>query len=131
MSLAKHHLTALVPIYHWRGARPWLIDLESHQTGWLTALSLQREGDICLLPLAWEAETPEDSSFYARQRPYPGIQTDALDSTAVTLTLAQLQQDGWQINGRLTIQFTGTDTDPNFQQTYLNDLWQAPDANKQ
>ncbi|NHZ71754.1 MAG: hypothetical protein GWP17_01555, partial [Aquificales bacterium] len=34
------HNCATVPVYYWRGARPGLIDLEAHQTGWLVCLSL-------------------------------------------------------------------------------------------
>ena len=118
--------TSLVPVYYWRGARPSLIDLDAHQTGWLVCLSLTREGDSCLLPLAWQADSVPDSQQPDQTIPVITTATTALDSTAVTLTLHDLQQVGWEINGRLTIQFTGQDADPHFTETNNSYLWHTP-----
>lgn len=121
------HHTSLVPVYYWCGARPHLTDLESDQTGWLTCLCLHREGDLCLLPLAWQVNAPdEDDPLTPNVFPYPTITTKALDETAVSLTLHQLQQDGWRINGQLTLTFTGCDAVPDFTQAYRQYLWQTP-----
>lgn len=122
-----HNATTLVPIYHLRGARHQLLDLEPEQIGWLTCLTLHREGDLSLLPLAWQINTPDEHHEQnPEQHPYPTIHTQALQETAVTLTLQQLQQDGWQINGQLTLTFTGRDAINNFQKTYQQYLWQTP-----
>lgn len=118
--------TSLVPVYHWRGARPWLVDLEPYQTGWLVCLCLQREGDVCLLPLAWEAEAMPEEPCLDDCLPFPTLNTQALESTAVRLTLNDLQQSGWQINGRLTLHFTGCHTEPNFHQNTQHYLWHTP-----
>jgi hypothetical protein len=120
---------SFVPVYYWRGSRPQLLDLESDQTGWLTCLCLHREGDLSLMPLAWEANTPDEHHHLSPdEQPYPTIHTEALDETAVSHALRQLQQDGWQIQGRLTLAFTGRDAVTNFEQTYRQFLWQTPDT---
>ncbi|MFQ5420016.1 MAG: hypothetical protein ACE5EY_06600 [Anaerolineae bacterium] len=130
--------SAAVPLYHWRGARPWLLDLESDQTGWLICLSLSREGDCSLLPIAWQegiadldTEIPAAPVHTPPSFPAPPIstlRTEALDSEAVSLMLADLRQDGWRVNGRLTLQFTGRDAEPDFQQNIETYLWQKPGA---
>jgi hypothetical protein len=118
---------ALTPLYFWRGARPDLLDLSSDQTGWAVALVLSREGDCCLLPIAWLNETPEqDYEDYLRFIPTAAanlIQADALDRKALQLTLADLERDGWQVNGRLDIHFTGSAVAPDFWPTTLAYLW--------
>ena len=134
-SFIIHNSTA-VAVYHWRGARPWLLDLDSDQTGWLICLSLSREGDCSLLPIAWQegaaemdAELPAVPLHTPRPfppPPIPTLRTEALDSEAVSLMLADLRQDGWRVNGRITLQFTGRDTEPNFQQIIETYLWQTP-----
>ena len=118
---------AFVPGYHWRGGRHHLLDLQSDQTGWLTCLCLHREGDLSLLPLAWQASAPDEHhTLSPDEQPYPTIQTEALDNTAVTHTLRQLQQDGWHIHGQLTLTFTGCDALADFEQTYQQYLWRTP-----
>ncbi|MCP4425282.1 MAG: hypothetical protein GY803_12370 [Chloroflexi bacterium] len=137
----NHRHTAAVPLYHWRGARPQLFDLDSDQTGWLICLSLGREGDCSLLPIAWqqgisdlnaglsaEMDNPVNDSAPYPALPIPTIGTEALDSEAVSLTLADLRQDGWRVNGRITLHFTGYDADPDFQQTIEAYLWRKPGA---
>ena len=112
---------ATVPLYHWRGARPWLLDLAEDEGGWLVCLCLQREGDCCLLPLAWEKTVVELAEAH------PTIHTTALDSEAVQLTLSDMQRDGWHINGRLHLHFIGHQQDPTFTQY----LWHSPvDSNQ-
>ncbi|MCB9009439.1 MAG: hypothetical protein H6656_19110 [Ardenticatenaceae bacterium] len=123
---------SFVPIYHWRGGRPQIVDLEPDQTGWLVCLCLQREGDLSLLPLAWQVQAPDEHHLLIpEEQPYPTIYTKALDDTAVSLTLQQLQQDGWHIQGQLTLAFTGRDAIANFEQTYRQYLWQQPTATDQ
>lgn len=118
---------SFVPIFQWRGGRPQVVDLEPDQTGWLVCLCLHREGDLNLLPLAWQAQAPDEHhQLTPEERPYPTIYTQALDDTAVSLTLQQLQQDGWHIKGQLTLAFTGRDAIANFEQIYRQYLWQSP-----
>jgi hypothetical protein len=120
------HPSSLIPLYYWRGGRPWLLDLEPDQTGWLICLCLHREGDISLLPLAWQINAPDEHDDAQSTQPYPIIHSQALEKAAVSLTLAGLQQDGWHITGRLTIHFTGRDTEANFSQTTDRYLWRSP-----
>ncbi len=115
MTHIHHQHTTAVPLYHWRGARPWLLDLTPDDTGWLQCLCLHREGEIALMPLSWEQNNQSiPTSFHA----------DALDNEATKITLHELQGDGWQVNGRLTLHFTGTETIPNFWQTIHTQIWQ-------
>ena len=112
------HNSSAVAVYYWRGARPWLLDLTADDSGWLLCLCLHREGSIALLPLAWDQnvpspDTPHPSSFYG----------DALDAEACQLTLRDLESDGWQVTGRLTLHFTGCQTDPDFWPTIHQSLW--------
>jgi hypothetical protein len=107
------HNSSAVAVYYWRGARPWLLDLTADDTGWLVCLCLQREGDVALLPLAWEQNAPAaddaaPSSFAPRPSSFHG---DALDAEAYQLTLHDLESDGWQVTGRLTLDFTGAEKD--------------------
>lgn len=132
MTQSAVQTASFVPIYHWRGGRPQIVDLETDQTGWLVCLCLQRGGDLSLLPLAWQAQAPDEHhQLTPEEQPYPTIYTEALDDTAVSLTLQQLQQDGWQIQGQLTLAFTGRDATVNFEQTYRQYLWQQPTATDQ
>lgn len=127
MSQPPVQAISFAPVYHWRGGRHRLLDLEPDQTGWLTCLCLHREGDLSLLPLAWQSNAPDEHHLPTPDRqPYPTIETEALEETAVTHTLHQLQQDGWQIHGQLTLTFTGCDAIANFEQTYRHYLWQTP-----
>ncbi|PIE81435.1 MAG: hypothetical protein CSA11_03600 [Chloroflexi bacterium] len=127
MNQSPTHTTSFVPIYHWRGGRPHLVDLASDQTGWLACLCLQRKGDVALIPLAWQTNAADEHNNPDTAFPIiPTIHTQALDETAVTLTLQQLQQDGWEINGQLNLTFNGRDTLPNFQQHIQQYLWQIP-----
>ncbi|MCA9943406.1 MAG: hypothetical protein KC449_07985 [Anaerolineales bacterium] len=132
MTQSAVQTASFVPIYHWRGGRPQIVDLEPDQTGWLVCLCLHREGDLSLLPLAWQAQAPDEHhQLTPEEQPYPTIYTEALDDTAVSLTIQQLQQDGWQIQGQLTLAFTGRDAIANFEQTYRQYLWQQPTATDQ
>lgn len=138
-----------VPLYHWRGTQPWLFELASSHQGWLTCLHLTREGDSTLMPLAWQhvdatgdddrtlahdnpltstAPKQPDNNRAQQEFPYPAssFQTTALHSEAVKMTLNAMEQDGWQLNGRFDIYFTGTDTDAHFQQNFQQILWQTP-----
>ncbi len=120
------HDFSLVPVYYWRGARFSLVDLEPHESGWLVCLALTREGENCLLPLAWDRSAAIEETITEDILPPPTFHTQAHDSTAVRLTLNELQQSGWQVNGRLTIHFTGCDTEPNFHQNTQTYLWHTP-----
>lgn len=130
MKHGRFQATSFVPIYYWRGARPHLVDLEAHQTGWLVCLCLTREGDTCLLPLAWEENSVCDNDRPPPTGPVVTLNTAALDGTAVSLTLNDLQQAGWAVNGRLTIQFTGRETEAHFAENSNGFLWQSPTEKK-
>jgi hypothetical protein len=120
-----------IPVFHWRGIRPFLLDLLADNIGSAVLLVLGREGDCCLLPITWEQnsifESDSPSPFTPRSSPF--FHADALDSEAFHLTLSDLQRDGWQVNGRLDIRFTGQFTDDNFWQTIHSCLWHN-DQNK-
>ena len=98
--LLFHH-SAAVPVYHWRGARPFPLDLGEADTGAASLLLLAREGDVCLLPVSREANLP----------PGPRINLsfciEAMDEEALRLTLGELASDGWRVVGRLEVRFTG------------------------
>jgi hypothetical protein len=118
------HGSSLVPIYRWRGARPYLLDLDGYQVGWTIILVLTREGDCCLLPVAWQREHPD---LDEERLPLPvHFYTDAVDRESFDLTLADLERDGWQISGRLDVHFTGCQADPDFWQNVRAYLWQTP-----
>jgi hypothetical protein len=122
MFMSPLHATAL-PAYHWFGARPRLLDLERYQNGWALALILQREGDCCFIPLAWLYELPRsDDNRLPNDWP---LETEAVHESALTTILRQWQLEGWEIRGRIEIQFTGTETDPDFWATIHSHLWQA------
>ena len=106
--------SALIPVYHWHGARPPMLDLDENQSGWSIWLLYTREGDCCLVPLSWLIETPglaDDPR--ASLTPLP-CQIDPFDPEALALTLQFLQNDGWQLTGRLDFHFTGCYADSNF-----------------
>ena len=127
MNISLTHISAFAPVYYWHGGRPHLVDLAADQTGWLACLCLQREGGAALIPLAWETNTADEHIDPQTTPPIMStIHTQALDDTAVSLTLSQLQQDGWEINGQITLTFTGCDTLPDFEQTIRQYLWQIP-----
>lgn len=92
---------AAVPVYHWRGARPFPLDLGETDWGAAELLALAREGDVCLLPLSREANLPPgprlNLSFCA----------EAADPEALQLVLGDLLGDGWRVVGRLNVRFTG------------------------
>lgn len=119
-STAIHHIAA-VPLFYWRGARPYPLTLTADDTGTAEMLILSREGDLCLLPTRWEQNLPTDrlpttTAFYA----------DALDQEAFRLTLHDLQSDGWQVDGRVHLQFTGRETQPDFWHHTQASLWTTP-----
>lgn len=119
----RPHLSSLVPIYHWYGSRPGLLDLDDDQTGWLICLLLERAGDRCLLPVAWlqEPSLRDDDRFLpaalAGHPRQPATQADALDNPTLAMALAGLRRDGWQVNGRLELHFHGRHSQPGFWNT--------------
>jgi hypothetical protein len=112
----------VLPTFQWHGARPRLLDLERYEQGWAVALILQREGDCRLIPLAWlyEQPLPDDDRFP------PGwpLETDAIHEPTLNQTLQEWQREGWELRGRIELQFIGLDTDPNFWPTIHTHLWQ-------
>lgn len=123
--------TSLIPIYHLRGPLPTLFDLPPDHCGWLICLSFTQMGDTCLLPIAWETQQlTRDDPRTLFSPPISTQQTQALDDQAIALTLDDLQRSGWQLNGRLTLHFTGHDTDPTFHQTIHSYLWQMPEKDE-
>lgn len=115
-----HNDSAVTPVYHWRGARPFPLDLGEADVGATALLLLAREGDVCLLPLTWECNVPDDGP---RGRPFVA---DALDREALRLTLADLEGDGWRVAGRLDVRFTGQFAADDFWERTLGPLWQTP-----
>lgn len=117
--------TTALPTYHWFGARPRLLDLEQYEQGWALALILQREGDCCLVPLAWSYEQPhpEDDRLSAG---WP-LDTEAVHESVLNQMLKQWQLEGWQVRGRIEIRFTGTETDLEFWPTVRSHLWHDQD----
>ena len=109
---------AATPIFRWRGARPFLLDLQPDDTGSAILLALSRQGECCLLPVAWEQNLPS----LPLHSPLT-FHENALDQEAFHLTLSDLLTDGWQISGRIDIRFTGQYTIPNFWQTIQTNLW--------
>jgi hypothetical protein len=117
------HSISTIPVYHWHGAPPFPLALSAAETGSATLLILLREGETCLLPLTWDRNLPPSwsrpthatHSFYA----------DALDREAFQLTLNNLQQDGWQVSGRLHVQFVGEYAADNFWPTIEKMFWQT------
>lgn len=109
---------AAIPLFHWRGARPFPLTLTADDTGSATLLLLSREDDLCLMPVNWEQNLPAPFA-----PPPPSFHADALNQSAMHLTLHDLQSDGWQINGRLQLQFTGRETETNFLQNIMSTLW--------
>ncbi len=115
------HDSAAVPVYHWRGARPFPLDLAEADTGAAALLLLARQGDVCLLPLAWERNLTDDRG--PSGRPFAA---DALDREAFQLMLADLERDGWRVAGRLDVRFNGRYADDGFWERTLAPLWQTP-----
>ncbi len=111
---------AAVPVYHWRGARPFPLALGERDTGAAVCLLLGREGDACLLPLSRQANVPPGP------RTRLGFAAEALDEEALRLTLADLQADGWVVIGRLDVRFTGCFASDDFWTESLGALWRRP-----
>lgn len=112
---------AAVPVFHWRGARPFPLDLSPAETGTATLLLLTRQGNACLLPLAWDRNLDPVSDHTTLP-----LHAQALDLDAFKLTLAELRGDGWHVYGRVDIRFAGEFTLEQFWPTVHALLWQPP-----
>ena len=124
---------ATVPLYRWRGARPEVLDLETDQQGALLCLLFGREGDCCLLPLAWRHEQVDPELDDPLSPPLLLLER-ALSSEEMALAKADLEADGWHLQGRLNLYFTGRYTDNRFWQSvspFLRDLRQEPAAGEE
>jgi hypothetical protein len=123
---------AALPVYHWFGPRPELLDLAPDRRGWLICLSLQRDGDLCLLPLAWDQLQHSQDDPRPRLTPLPPAtpHTQAFHRQQVEQIVQQLVQDGWQVNGRLTLHFSGAESEPHFDQITHQYLWQLPEKDE-
>ena len=93
------HSVAAVPVYRWRGAQPFPLELGEADTGTAICLLLHREGDVCLVPISWQANVPPVA------RTHLNFRADALDGEALRLTLAELEGEGWAVIGRLEVHF--------------------------
>lgn len=107
------HNSSLTPVYHLHGARPDLLDLTEDQVGAMICLVFAREGDSCLLPLAWRYEQPEPSPDDPL-RPFRPFCRRALDVETMALAKADLEADGWHVTGRLELYFNGRYSEDNF-----------------
>jgi len=104
---------ALAHIYHWPGPRPALLDLDAEQNGDIIGLLFARRDDRCLLPVAWRYGRL-DPDCDDLPHPLLPVEEDALDSEQLAHTKAQLEADGWQLQGRLDLFFTGRQVGPHF-----------------
>lgn len=120
--------TTALPVYYWYGPRPELFDLEPDRHGWLICLSFQRDGDLCLLPLAWDQiqHSEDDQRPYLTPLPPATPHTEAYHQQQVRQIVQQLTAEGWQLNGRITLHFTGAESKPNVDQMIDQYLWQTP-----
>lgn len=114
------HSVAAVPVYRWRGAQPFPLDLGETDTGTAICLLLHREGDVCLVPISWQANVPPVA------RTHLNFRADALDGEALRLTLAELGGEGWAVIGRLEVRFTGRFALDEFWAETLAGVWQPP-----
>lgn len=105
--------TSFVPLWQWRGARPRLLDLDENQAGSLLCLLLVRDGDCCLLPLAWRYEQVAVEPRDPLQPTLPFAQA-AIDGEAMRLAQSSLEQDGWRVSGRLDLHFHGLEATAHF-----------------
>jgi hypothetical protein len=120
-------ITGLVPVCYFQGALPPMFEWAPDQSGWLVILTLSQDGSQCWLPLAWECQQQtQDDERPSQHPPLPAFTTSALDSEAVALTIKNLQNSGWQIDGRITIHFTGKEAEPDFALKTQAYLWQKP-----
>jgi hypothetical protein len=112
-------------LFYWPGNSPWLLDLDTHQTGWCLCLVLARGEERCLWPVAWQRDVPdpEDEPFLPSS-----FAADALDNKKLAVVLGGLVQDGWQVCGRLDVDFSGRTTRSNFWEEVQIYLWQKNEA---
>src|SRR5690606_41117261 len=95
--------------------RPRVLDLPPEQSGWLVCLLLAREGDCCLLPLAWYEEQPDPWQDVPWHEPQP-LAVDVLEKDMAHMLETILVGDGWQLRGRLILDFTGCEAVANFRE---------------
>ncbi len=88
--------SSFAPVYFMLGSRPLIFDLEPEHCGRLDAILLNRDGDCAILPI----QTQIASADKQRRREAP-------DSDAIPIALADLERDGWQNFGRITVTFMG------------------------
>ena len=105
--------SSLVPLYHWRGVPPPVLDLHPEQVGWLVCLLFAREGDCCLLPLAWYSEQPDPWRDVPWHEPQP-LAAGTVERGLVHTLQTMLLGDGWQLRGRMVLDFTGYEAVTNF-----------------
>lgn len=126
-SCLNHQPIGLIPIYHWRGAMPWLLELDSSQAGWVVTLLFGRQGECCLLPVAWlHDELGWDDDRLPPGYTHPNFAADALDDDLLKLALAELEGEGWEVRGRLELHFTGRLAEMEFWPHLQSYLWQRP-----
>ena len=114
------HPSSLIPLYLWHGARPRILDQPPEQAGRLVCLLFAREGECCLLPIAWHEELPDPLQSVPWHQPQP-LASGTLPPETMRYLEAILLGDGWQLTGRLLLQFTGREAVADFQQ-YINHL---------
>jgi hypothetical protein len=95
------HVFNIVPVYHWHGARPFPLDLGEAESGSAAWLVLIREGDLCLVPLEWDRNNPQNET-----RRLPCL-VSVPNAATLHEILGDLERDGWHICGRLDARFTG------------------------
>jgi hypothetical protein len=120
---------AATPLYSWHGAVPLPLSLGQDQSGWSLLLTLQREGELLLMPVAWDTVVTQPNACLAKEpAPMPAVSwhTEALDAQSFSLTLGRLINDGWQVVGCLHLHHTGANTRSDFNQLIERYLWQKP-----
>lgn len=91
LHLVDYH-SAVVPVFYFHGARLRIFDLEPAESGQTEAFLLNREGDCALLPLS-DVISRSDGQQWQRSH----------NHAIVAQALADLERDGWELFGRITI----------------------------
>lgn len=82
--------SSYAPVYYTRGMQLPIFKLEAEQVGTFTALLLRREEDCALIPLTMRRWSV-DGQLWGEE------------SADVALSLSQLERDGWELCGHVTM----------------------------
>lgn len=115
---ATGSLATIFPAMRWYGWRPPFLDQRAEDRNGHLVLLLEREGETILLPcaiitycfafLTWEDWQESDT--------LRRIWGNGVDAETLELAVHQLEADGWQVIGRLVIDFIGVLAEDDFWQ---------------